>query len=103
MYNRPNVFLSVILGLIFPALFIWAVNILFGLGVAFTFKTYLASLALLLCLRFFTSKNTYTINPWFDEFYDEEDADDDENEEDADSEDKRPDDSTSGSHLRRVK
>lgn len=103
MYNRPNVFLSIILGLIFPALFIWAVNILFGLGVAFTFKTYLASLTLLLCLRFFTSKNTYTIDPWFDEFYDEEDAEEEEHKDDFDDNDKRSQDSTSGSHLRRVK
>ena len=103
MYPRPNVLLGIILGLILAALFIWSVNVLFVLGIPFTLKTYLASLTLLLCLKYFTSKPIYTINPWFDEFYDEEDADDDEDAGNPKRRNKGSDDSRSGSHLRRVK
>lgn len=108
MYGRQNLFLSLILSIIFPFVFLWAVNTLFGLGIPFTFKTYLACLALLFCLRFFTSKTYYTVDSLFDEFYDGDmdDAEDEEYEEEDedDNNDDRPDDSTaSGSHLRRVK
>lgn len=101
MHGRQNLLLSLILSLIFPFVFLWAVNTLFGLGIPFTFKTYLACLVLLFCLRFFTSKTYYTFDPLFDEFYNE-DMDDEEYEEDDDDDD-GPDAPPSSGHLRRVK
>jgi hypothetical protein len=104
MHERQNLFLSLILSIIFPFVFLWAVNTLFGLGIPLTFKTYLACLALLFCLRFFTSKTYYTLDPLFHEFYDGYLNDDDEEYEEEDENDDGPDDSSpAGRHLKRVK
>lgn len=105
MHGRQNLFLSLILSIIFPFVFLWAVNTLFGLGIPLTFKTYLACLALLFCLRFFTSKTYYTLDPLLHEFYDGYLNDDEEEyEEEVDENDDGPDDSPpSGRHLKRVK
>jgi len=102
MHGRQNLLLSLILSLIFPFVFLWAVNTLFGLGIPLTFKTYLACLALLFCLRFFTSKTYYTLDLLFDEFYNE-DMDDEEYEEEDGDDDDGPDAPPSSGHLRRVK
>ncbi len=94
-----SLILSLILGAVYPALFIWAVNTLFRVGIPFTFKTYLASLALFLSLRYFLNKDHYHSDRLDDYYGDDEDDDEDYEEEDDDD----PDDSTSGGHLRRVK
>lgn len=104
MYGRVNPLPSLILGLVLAALFIWSVNTLFGVGIPFTFKTYAASFIFLMCVRFFTSKTTYTTDPWLDELFDggmDEDEDDDNG--GSDDYEPEPPSSPSGKHLKRVK
>ncbi len=44
------IILDIIAMLVYPVLFIWALNILFGLGIEYTIWTYLASVIILLVL-----------------------------------------------------
>ena len=95
-----NIVLPLILGIVYPLLFIWAVNTLFSLGIPFTFKNWLASLVLFLVVRFFLNKThyhteTHDESDEYDEAesdYDYEDEDEDEDETDnGDDDGHRPD------------
>lgn len=102
--------LPLILGLVYPLVFIWAVNTLFSLGIPFTFKTWLASLVLFLVIRFFLNKTHYHTET-YDDYYDNEqyeDEEDDEEEEESDNDDDdnghRPDPHyPSRGRMRRIK
>ena len=98
--SRISVILSLVFGAVYPALFIWAVNTLFKLGIPFTFKTYLASLVLFLCLRFYFNKTHYHTDYGDDDYYDDYEDEEEEEEEEDDDSNGSP---TNGRHLKRVK
>lgn len=111
-YTKLRLIVSLASGLVFPGLFIWAVNTLFGLGIPLTFKTWLASLVLFLTIRYFVNKSHYPVS--YDDYgYDEdeefEDYDDEEYDEDEDEDEDEDDDdeptpvNSRNKRLRRVK
>jgi hypothetical protein len=72
-----------------PLALIWALNTLFPLSITFSFKSWLAALALLLVLRSFTGKTGRSDADEDDAEYEDEDGDDDTDEyaDEADAED----------------
>jgi hypothetical protein len=99
-YTKLRLILIIIAGLVYPGVFLWTVNTLFGLGIPYTFKTWLASLLFFWVIRFFVNKSTYPV-PYnaYDDEYDEDDEYDDEygNEyDDDDSYDDDDDDNNNG-------
>jgi len=104
-YNIMSLLLSLVVALVYPALFIWAVNTLFGYDIPLTFKTWLASLVLFLTLRFFVNKaHSPSDYPGYESDYDDEDYDDEE-EEDYDDDEEEEDDypDPNSPHIRRIK
>lgn len=93
MMNHPvlSILLPLILGLVYPLLFIWAVNTLFSLGIPFTFKNWLASLVLFLVVRFFLNKPHYHTETYDDYYgdasYEDEEEDEEDDETDIDDDD----------------
>lgn len=71
----PAIFLFIILHILGPILFIWSANTLFGLGIPFSFKTWLACLTLLLVLRIYL-RNSFFFNFPYD--YDDDDGEEEE-------------------------
>ncbi len=96
-YHITSLLISFVAILVYPALFIWAVNTLFACGIPLTLKTWLASLVLFLSVRFFANK-TYTPPDYYNY---ESDEDEDEEYEDEDEYD--DDDPPPRGHIRRVK
>jgi hypothetical protein len=71
-YN-PILSLIIITGkyILFPLLFIWSVNTLFGTIIPFTIKTWLASVILIIVIRFAVKGSILDVPP----YYEDEDVD----------------------------
>ncbi len=92
-YPIASMLINIVAGIVYPALFIWAVNTLFGAGIPFRFKTWLASLLMFLTLRFFINKSYYPAPDYddYDDEYDDDEDDDEYDEEEDDDEDDEDD------------
>ena len=80
-FYKPNfisTLFTVLAHLICPILFIWSVNSLFGLAIAYSFKTWLAGFVLFLILRFHLKPN---IPQYDDDFYSDDEFDEDDEDE----------------------
>ena len=101
-YHITSLLISLVAVLVYPALFIWAVNTLFACGIPLTFKTWLASLVLFLSVRFFVNK-TYTPPDDYYDYESDEDEDEDEDYEDEEEDDDDDDDDNPPPHRRHIR
>lgn len=70
-----NAVLNIVAHLISPILFIWAVNTLFGCGIAYSFQTWLAGFVIVVLLRFHLRGSENSCEP-FEDFDDDFSVDD---------------------------
>lgn len=86
-YHIASLLIKLVASIGLPIAFIWALNTLFGLGIPFTFRTWLASLLLFLTLRFFVNRTYYPVDRDYSDYEADEDEDEDEDEYDEEYDD----------------
>jgi hypothetical protein len=101
-YHIASLLIKLVASIGFPIAFIWAVNTLFGLGIPFTLRTWLASLLLFLTLRFFVNRTYYPAARDYSDYEADEDEDEYDEEYDDDDDEPEPNDPNKR-RIRRIK
>jgi hypothetical protein len=78
LLTHPIIYWYIFLHVGAPILFIWSLNTLFGLGIPFSFKTWLSCIIILLIARI------YLRNNFLPPFHADDDTDEDDDEEEID-------------------